>query len=114
MNTHRIHRVAKITGLSKDVIRVWERRFDLLKPIRGANRYRQYSDEDVALLRYLKNQVDAGGSIGELAGLGRNELLARVGASAPKLSVAEDTFSRLLQELLYALDPLDRVTFEKR
>ena len=49
MNTHRIHRVAKLTGLSKDVIRVWERRFALLKPTRGANRYRNYSDEDVAL-----------------------------------------------------------------
>ena len=114
MNTHRIHRVAKMTGLSKDVIRVWERRFDLLKPIRGANRYRQYSDEDVALLRYLKDQVDGGGSIGELAKIGREQLLTRVRANAPKTSIVEDTFRRLLGELLSALDPLDRVTFEKR
>jgi len=114
MNTHRIHRVAKITGLSKDVIRVWERRFNLLKPIRGANRYRQYSDEDVALLRYLKDQVDGGGSIGELARMGREELLTRIRANAPKTTIVEDTFRRLLGELLAALDPLDRVTFEKR
>ena len=73
MNTHRIHRVAKLTGLSRDVIRVWERRFGLLKPTRGANRYRNYSDEDVALLRYLKQQLDAGASIGDLAKLGREE-----------------------------------------
>jgi MerR family transcriptional regulator, light-induced transcriptional regulator len=114
MNSHRIHRVAKLTGLSKDVIRVWERRFDLLKPIRGENRYRQYSDEDVALLRYLKEQVDEGGSIGELARMGRDELLARIAAKAPTTSIIEDTFRRLLRELLSALDPLDRVTFEKR
>jgi len=114
MNTHRIHRVAKLTGLSKDVIRVWERRFDLLQPTRGANRYRQYSDEDVALLRYLKEQLDAGGSIGELSKLGREELLGRARASAPRLSFIERTFGRLLQELLSTLDPFDRVTFEKR
>jgi DNA-binding transcriptional MerR regulator/methylmalonyl-CoA mutase cobalamin-binding subunit len=114
MNTHRIHRVAKLTGLSKDVIRVWERRFDLLKPTRGANRYRNYSDEDVALLRYLKEQLDAGGSIGELSKLGREELLGRARASAPQVSFVDNTFGRLLRELLSTLDPFDRVTFEKR
>jgi DNA-binding transcriptional MerR regulator/methylmalonyl-CoA mutase cobalamin-binding subunit len=114
MNTHRIHRVAKLTGLSKDVIRVWERRFALLKPTRGANRYRNYSDEDVALLRFLKEQLDAGGSIGELAKLGREELLGRARASAPQVSFVDNTFSRLLRELLSTLNPLNRVIFEKR
>jgi DNA-binding transcriptional MerR regulator len=114
MNTHRIHIVAKLTGLSKDVIRVWERRFGLLKPTRGANRYRNYSDEDVALLRFLKEQLDAGGSIGELSKLGREELLERARASAPQVSFVDNTFSRLLRELLSTLNPFNRVTFEKR
>jgi len=114
MNIHRIHRVAKLTGLSKDVIRVWERRFGLLKPTRGANRYRNYSDEDVTLLRYLKEQLDAGGSIGELSKLGREELLTRARANAPRVAVVENMFVRLLQELVSTLHPLDRVTFEKR
>ena len=114
MNIHRIHRVAKLTGLSKDVIRVWERRFGLLKPTRGANRYRNYSDEDVTLLRFLKEQLDAGSSIGELAKLGREELLGRARASAPRVSFVDNTFSRLLRELLSTLNPFDRVTFEKR
>ena len=114
MNTHIIHRVAKITSLSKDVIRVWERRFGLLKPTRGANRYRNYSDEDIALLRFLKEQLDAGGSIGELAKLGREELLGRARASAPRVSFVDNTFSRLLLELLSPLNPFDRVIFEKR
>ncbi|MGZ8393398.1 MAG: MerR family transcriptional regulator [Nitrospira sp.] len=114
MNLHRIHRVAKLTGLSKDVIRVWERRFGVLKPTRGANRYRNYSDEDVALLRYLKEQLDAGGSIGDLARLGREELLNRLRAASPRASFIDNTFDRLLRELLSALDPFDRVMFEKR
>jgi len=114
MNTHRIHRVAKLTGLSRDVIRVWERRFDLLKPTRGANRYRNYSDEDVALLRYLKEQLDAGASIGDLARVGREELISRMRAAAPRAAAVDNTFDRLLRELLLALEPLDRVMFEKR
>ncbi len=114
MNAHRIHRVAKLTGLSKDVIRVWERRFGLLKPTRGANRYRNYSDEDVALLRYLKEQLDAGTSIGDLAKLGREELLHRARVATPRTAIVDNTFDRLLRELLAALTPLDRITFEKR
>jgi DNA-binding transcriptional MerR regulator len=114
MNAHRIHRVAKLTGLSRDVIRVWERRFEIIKPTRGANRYRNYSDEDVALLRFLKEQLDAGGSIGELSKLGREELLNRARASAPQVSFVDNVFSRLLQELLSSLNPFNRVIFEKR
>lgn len=114
MNTHRIHRVAKLTGLSKDVIRVWERRFGLIKPTRGANRYRNYSDEDVRLLRYIKEQLDAGSSIGDLSKLGREELLTRARTNAPRVAIVENMFDRLLRELLSTLNPLDRVTFEKR
>ena len=114
MNTHRIHRVSKLTGLSKDVIRVWERRFGLLKPTRGANRYRNYSDEDVMMLRYLKEQLDGGASIGELAKLGREELVTRARASAPPAAVVENMFGRLVRELVSTLNPLDRVTFERR
>ncbi len=114
MNIHRIHRVAKLTGLSRDVIRVWERRFGLLTPTRGANRYRNYSDEDVALLRYLKKQLDAGASIGDLARVGREELMNRMRAAAPRATIVDNTFDRLLRELLSALDPFDRIMFEKR
>lgn len=114
MNTHRIHRVAKLTGLSRDVIRVWERRFDILKPTRGANRYRNYSDADVALLRFLKEQLDAGASIGELSKLGREELLSRARATAPQVSFVDNAFRRLIQELLSSLNPFNRLVFEKR
>lgn len=96
------------------MIRVWERRFGLLTPTRGANRYRNYSDEDVALLRYLKKQLDAGASIGDLARVGREELMNRMRAAAPRATIVDNTFDRLLRELLSALDPFDRIMFEKR
>lgn len=114
MNTYRIHRVAKLTGLSRDVIRVWERRFEILKPTRATNRYRNYSDEDVRLLRFLKEQLDTGASIGELSKLGREELLSRARATTPQVSFVDNAFSRLIQELLSSLNPFNRVVFEKR
>jgi methanogenic corrinoid protein MtbC1 len=87
----------------------------LIKPTRGPNRYRIYTDEDVALLRYVKAEMEKGNSIGDLAWLGQDVLLARMRA-VPALEVpkAETSYERLLSELSATLEPLDRVTFERR
>ena len=114
MNTHRIHRVAKLTGLSKDVIRVWERRYGLVKPSRSSNRYREYSDEEVALLRFVKAQMEQGATIGSLAVEGHDSLVARMRVAAPVSTEDQKPHERLLDDLMGSLDPLDKAGFERR
>ncbi len=114
MNTHRIHRVSKLTGLTKDVIRVWERRYGIIQPKRGENGYRIYTDEDVALLRYLKREMDQGTSIGDLAALGREALLENIHALPPEKSATPTSFDALIDEITATLDPLDILSFENR
>lgn len=114
MNNHRIHRVAKLTGLSKDVVRVWERRYGLIKPLRSANRYREYTDEDVALLRFLKEELDRGQTIGALAVEGRDSLLQRMRASSVPTPQSFTPHDHLLDELVALLDPLEKTQFERR
>lgn len=114
MNTHRIHRVAKLTGLSKDVIRVWERRYGLVKPSRSSNRYREYSDEEVALLRFVKNQMEQGATIGALAAEGHDSLTARMRVATPASEADQKPHDRLLDELIGSLDPMDKAGFERR
>jgi DNA-binding transcriptional MerR regulator/methylmalonyl-CoA mutase cobalamin-binding subunit len=114
MNTHRIHRVAKLTGLSKDVIRVWERRYGLVKPSRSSNRYREYSDEEVALLRFVKAQMEQGATIGSLAAEGHDSLVARMRVATPVSAEEQKPHDRLLDDLIGSLDPLDKAGFERR
>jgi len=114
MNTHRIHRVAKLTGLSKDVIRVWERRYGLVKPSRSSNRYREYSDEEVALLRFVKAQMEQGATIGSLAVEGHDSLVARMRIATPISAEEQKPHERLLDDLIGSLDPLDKAGFERR
>jgi len=114
MNTHRIHRVAKLTGLSKDVVRVWERRYGLVKPLRSANRYREYSDEDVGLLRFLKAELERGQTIGALAIEGRESLLRRMRVSSVSSPPELKPHDNLIDELVSHLDPLERVRFEMK
>ncbi|MBI5316508.1 MAG: MerR family transcriptional regulator [Nitrospirae bacterium] len=114
MNTHRIHRVAKLTGLSRDVIRVWERRYGLVKPSRSSNRYREYSDEEVALLRFVKAQMEQGATIGALAEEGSDSLIARMRVATPVSAEGQHPHERLLDELVRSLEPLDKAGFERR
>ena len=115
MKTYRINQVAKMTGLSKENLRVWEKRYRLISPQRGSNRYRLYSEEDVNLLKYLTSEIKLGQSIGELASLGRDEILDRMrreAAQAPKTEILEH--DPLIRELENYVLAMDRTAFEKR
>ena len=114
MNINRIHRVAKLTGLSKDVIRVWERRYGLVKPSRSSNRYREYSDEEVALLRFVKAQMEQGATIGSLAAEGHDPIIARMHVATPVSIEEQKPHERLLDDLMESLAPLNKARFERR
>jgi MerR family transcriptional regulator, light-induced transcriptional regulator len=55
------------TGIRPVTLRAWERRHEVLTPYRSENRYRLYSDRDMAILRWLKQRVDSGISISSAA-----------------------------------------------
>jgi len=73
MNGYPIRAAAKLSGLSTDTLRAWERRYRAVVPARGA-RGRIYSPEQVARLRWLRDAVGAGHSIGQVAPLSNREI----------------------------------------
>lgn len=62
-----IKAVAARTGIPPVTLRAWERRHEVLDPYRANNRYRLYSERDIAILRWLKYRVDEGIPIGSAA-----------------------------------------------
>jgi methanogenic corrinoid protein MtbC1 len=89
---HPIAVVSERTGLSQDLLRVWERRYQAVEPRRGPGGHRSYSDADVARLRLLHAVTDAGRSISHVAGLSTEELsrLAQEDAAARREQVGLD------------------------
>lgn len=75
---HPIAVVAARTGLSQDVLRVWERRYRAVEPARAPDGQRLYSDADIERLRWLRLGTDAGRSIGQIARLSSVKLKAMV------------------------------------
>lgn len=60
---YNIKSVSQRTGVAPVTLRAWERRYQILIPKRAENGYRLYSERDLALLIWLKHQVDSGISI---------------------------------------------------
>jgi DNA-binding transcriptional MerR regulator len=75
--TYEINEVARLTGLTPARLRVWERRYELVRPHRMANGYRAYTAEQVSLLRAIARLVRSGERIGDLMSEPRDQLLAR-------------------------------------
>ncbi len=58
-----IKTVSNMTGILTVTLRAWERRYGALSPSRSGNRYRLYSERDVAVLRWLNSRLQSGVSI---------------------------------------------------
>ncbi len=73
-----ISAVSRLTGISSHVLRVWERRYQVVEPDRSDSGRRRYSQSDIQRLVLLKTLVDNGHSIGTVAGLPTEQLEQRL------------------------------------
>jgi DNA-binding transcriptional MerR regulator len=78
--TYRSGAAARLAGLPVETLRVWERRYELSDTRRSQHGQRLYSAEQVQRLRLLKQLVDQGHPIGQLAALTTDHLRELAGA----------------------------------
>lgn len=104
--------VTRRTGLSPDVLRVWERRYSVVSPVRSPGGQRLYSAGDIEKLRLLRRLVEGGHRIASVAGLNLDRLsaLAREVGESPAANIADShATDGLLEDLVAAVDHLDDV-----
>ena len=95
MPVYTIKTVVLETGIAPATLRAWERRYGVLSPGRSEGGYRLYSERDIATLRWLRNQVDAGVSISRAVALLE---MRRQAGEAPELEVERVPGSTALAE----------------
>lgn len=120
--TYPIRTVAKLTGLTPDLIRAWERRYAVVEPVRGPRGARLYGEADVDRLRTLARVVGNGRSIGDVAHLPPEQLARIVEApAAPRLAtewsaeapIAAPAAAPSVATLLAAVDAIDMAALER-
>jgi methylmalonyl-CoA mutase cobalamin-binding subunit len=55
-----VGRAAELTGISPDTLRMWQRRYGVVEPVRSKGGYRLYDDPALRRLAAMKSLVDAG------------------------------------------------------
>ena len=75
---YRIGAVCRLTGISQHVLRVWEKRYGVVEPLRSETDRRLYRESDVHRLSLLKSLVDRGQAIGSIADLDNEALEHRL------------------------------------
>jgi DNA-binding transcriptional MerR regulator len=106
---YRIGTVSRLTGISTDTLRAWERRYGAVTPPRGGLR-RDYDQADVERLILLRRAVEKGHAIGTIARLPDAELRALV--TEDKAGAGNE--SALVQTLLAALENFDYAGLNER
>lgn len=80
-NLFNIGVVERETGIGKDTLRVWERRYGFPVPVRDQNEERLYPGEQVDRLRLIKRLLDSGMRPAKVVGLHEHQLNALLSES---------------------------------
>jgi hypothetical protein len=108
--------VERETGIPKDTLRVWERRYGFPLPRRDDRGERVYSLEDVQKLRVISRLLDRGMRPGQLMNLALSDLIERVGPARPLPSATageadDDGLTPMMMEAIGLLRSYDEAGF---
>lgn len=108
-STFSIKDLENFSGIKAHTIRIWEQRYDLLKPERSEGNQRLYSIEELQKLLNIKLLYENGLKISKIAGLTEEEIPERVITVLEKSRVD----SRSLDDFKVAMIKFDQALFEK-
>jgi len=69
---YNVKAIAHQSGIMASTLRAWERRYGIPTPGRANSGYRLYSSRDIAIIRWLKAQIESGMSISQAVSLLRS------------------------------------------
>jgi DNA-binding transcriptional MerR regulator len=104
--------VTKLTGLSADVVRVWERRYGAVRPARSGGGTRLYSDADILRLRRLSQAVQRGHSISQAATLSEDELDEMIAGTQQSVD-GVDPYRAARERFIKAVQTLDATAADR-
>ena len=99
--------VSRLTGLTADTIRVWERRYEAVKPDRTEGNKRRYSGDQVRRLVLLRRATELGHSIGQVARLQDDELRRVIGETSQQVTKHSSLYDALIDDYLDAIFRFD-------
>lgn len=111
-----IQTAARLSGLTPFVLRAWEKRYGVVRPVRTETNRRLYSDADVERLTLLRRLTDEGLAISGIAGMSDADLrglLVRMEDEEGRRDGSAVDFAGWRTELLRHAQRLDALKLER-
>ncbi|MFV8828410.1 MerR family transcriptional regulator [Alkalihalobacterium sp. APHAB7] len=98
---YNIKAICQMLGIQPGTLRAWERRYKMIEPVRNQAGHRLYTEEHVAILRWLIEKVNNGFTIGQAVGLmEKGNIIFDVTAEKKKDDYSEQLADEILDALL--------------
>lgn len=108
---YNIKAASKKLGIQPGTLRAWERRYQIIAPVRNESGHRLYTEEHMRILTWLIQKVNKGFTISQAVALLEKNNYALIDAdTASANDKQEDLSSDLLHQLLSALLEFDEGT----
>lgn len=109
-NQYSIKDLERITGIKAHTIRIWEKRYNIVKPERSETNIRNYCDNDMKRLLNISVLVRNGYKISHIAELPDEELSQKV---LEVNNVNTTTHGGQIENLIVAMIDMDEAKFDK-
>ena len=94
-NYFTIDEVEKITGVAKHTLRYWEKRINLIKPVRLPSKHRRYTRFDVETVEKIKKMLQEGYSLDGI----RSILYSKKNKNTTDTQNQTDRYKKLLLDI---------------
>ena len=113
MNVYSIKDLERLSGIKAHTLRAWERRYDLLTPLRSDTNIRSYGDSDLRKLLNISTLIQSGWKISHASQLNTEELKSEVVSLQSNLPASADNFTPFVNSLLIAALELNSESFNQ-
>ncbi|MCK5467036.1 MAG: MerR family transcriptional regulator [Cyclobacteriaceae bacterium] len=109
MSNYSIKEIEQLSGIKAHTLRMWEQRYNFIKPKRTESNIRSYDDEDLKLVLNISLLKDNGNKISRICNMSAQDLQMEV----RRLMDNKMGFPEQIQGLTLAMLELDEDRFEK-
>ncbi|MGB0931791.1 MAG: MerR family transcriptional regulator, partial [Chitinophagales bacterium] len=109
MASYSIREIEHLSGVKAHTIRIWEQRYNVVKPKRTDTNIRYYTDEDLKLILNVALLNKQGMRIGTIAKMKKPEIIKKIHS----LGTLEAKHEVQINELIATMIEIDEAKFEK-
>lgn len=100
---YNIKAASKLLGIQPGTLRAWERRYQMIAPVRNESGHRLYTEEHIRILKWLTQKVDRGFTISQAVSLLDKDHESLLETNDGEALANQDMSNDLMEQLLKAL-----------